>query len=112
MDQHAESSWPFDQQPNVAAFTLKRIIWSIEGAPPAPVLFVSHDKDDHAWQFLDGNEADTADAAIVSMEEMLRRDPTLREIADLPPGWVAVRASVGQPWSRFRREADDSRSFS
>jgi hypothetical protein len=26
--------------------------------------------------------------------------PTLFDVADLPPGWIARRASMGAPWHR------------
>jgi hypothetical protein len=94
--------WPWDQAPNAAAITLRSVL---DGAP---ILFVSHDSDDDGWQFLDGgSSADPADGRIIGMREVLRRDPTLRDIADLPPGWVARRDVVGKPWIR-ERHADPS----
>ena len=94
--------WPWDQAPNAAAITLRSVL---DGAP---ILFVSHDSDDDGWQFLDGlSRADPADARLIGMREVLRRDPTLRDIADLPPGWVAHRDGVGEPWAR-ERHADGS----
>jgi len=41
--------WPFDQLPNCAVITLRRIVFG-----SAPILHVTHDRDDHGWQFLDG----------------------------------------------------------
>jgi hypothetical protein len=37
------------------------------------------------------------------MNKALQLDATLREVADLPPGWTARRSAVGAPWVR---EAD------
>jgi hypothetical protein len=65
-----------------------------------PILLVSHDEDDEGWQFLDGNAPDGSEARIISMGQALERDPSLRLVADLPPGWVAWRASTGDPWKR------------
>ena len=97
-----DPDWPFDQAPNVGALTVRAIL---EGDP---VLFVSHDADDHGWQFLDGREPDTREGRLIGMHEVLRIDPTLRSIADLPPGWIAWRDRVGAPWSRARHtEVDD-----
>ncbi len=91
-----EKNWPFDQPPNCAAIFLRQIVR--EGAP---VLFVSHDEDDHGWQFLDGSESpDEADALIVCMYHVLDSDPTLYQLSDLPPGWQAWRRSVDEPWAR------------
>jgi hypothetical protein len=93
-------SWPFDQPPNCAVITLRRIV---DGGP---ILFVSHDKDDDGWQFLDGESAGVDEALLVSLKSMLNRDPTLGELADLPAGWTATRESVDHPW---RRSTNDVR---
>ena len=85
--------WPFDQQANVAAVTSRRVM---EGAP---ILLVVHYSDDHSWAFLDGLEFDMADALLVGMGNMLKLDPTLAGIAELPPGWVARRRAPGEPWA-------------
>jgi hypothetical protein len=86
--------WSFDQPPNAAAITLRRII-KPSIIPPSDVLFVSHDEDDHGWQFLDGGPVTPEDGAIVGMGTMLMHDASLVEIADLPPGWIATRAKIG-----------------
>jgi hypothetical protein len=91
----SKSSWPFDQPTSGAAITLRSIVFG-----GSPVLFVSHDEDDHGWQFLGRGVPDASDAAVVSMREMADRDPTLLEIADLPPGWVAHRSTTGGTWYR------------
>ena len=87
-------TWPFDQEPNVAAITSKAVM---DGAP---VLLVSHDADDHAWSFLDGKALDVGAAWLVSMKSVVEVHPDLVEIADLAPGWIATRASVDLPWVR------------
>ena len=88
------SDWPFDQPPNAAAITVRSVL---DGAP---ILFVSHDEDDDGWQFLDGNEVNQDEARIVGMGTAFRLDPTLADIADLPPGWIAWRDGPGMPWRR------------
>jgi hypothetical protein len=64
------------------------------------VLFVSHDEDDHSWQFLDGHNPIIEEGRLISMADALARDPTLRTVADLPPGWIASRERVGGKWDR------------
>ncbi len=95
--------WPFGDEPrNVAVFTTRQVL---EGRP---VVRVSHDADDGAWQFLcDSPERPIADARIVALEEALRRDPTLAEVADLPLGWGAWRARPGAPWQRAPNARDE-----
>ena len=65
-----------------------------------PILLVSHDEDDHSWQFIGSSDASMADAMLVALEEVVRRDPTVIEVADLEPGWQALRDFVGGPWTR------------
>lgn len=65
-----------------------------------PILLVSHDADDHGWQFIGTSDASMTDAMLVALDEIVKIDPTVLEIADLEPGWQAIRESVGSPWSR------------
>jgi hypothetical protein len=88
------TDWPFDQPPNAAALTVRSIL---EGDP---ILHVSHDIDDHGWQFLDGRDVDVDEGRVICMADALKRDPTLRELADLPPGWIAWRETAASPWNR------------
>jgi hypothetical protein len=90
--------WPFDQAKNVATISSKAVV--IAGCP---VLLVIHYSDDDSWAFLEGDEFSIDTGLVVSMAHAVERDPTLFEIADLPPGWVARRECVGGMWTR---EAD------
>ena len=65
-----------------------------------PILLVSHDEDDHGWQFIGSSEASMADAMLVALEEIVNVDPTVLEVADLEPGWQALREVVGGAWTR------------
>jgi hypothetical protein len=87
--------WPFDQPPNCAAFSLWQIV---RGG--VPILHVTHDNEDHGWQFLGWEDAEVGDVAIVSLSEILELDPSVRAVADLPPGWHAWRRAAGEPWVR------------
>ena len=83
--------WPFDQAPDVAAITTVGAI-----GRGLPVLVVQHYDDDHSWGFLCGTTDKTKDGRIISMGRALQLDPSLRSIADLPPGWIARPATT---WS-------------
>jgi hypothetical protein len=96
------ADWPFDQPPSSAAITLRSIVFE-----RAPILHVSHDKDDHGWQFLGLEDADPDQAAVVGMETVLKLDPSVREVADLPPGWHAWRESRSSPWRREPSPSND-----
>jgi hypothetical protein len=66
----------------------------------APILLVTHDAEDHGWQFLGSDGADEADAAVVALEEIVQLDSSVLEVADLPPGFSAWRESKSAPWQR------------
>lgn len=87
--------WPFDQAPNVAAITTVRVL-----KDKFPVLRVTHYSDDHSWAFTCGTTNATKDGRVIGMRHALELDPTLRTIADLPPGWTAWRERIGAEWHR------------
>lgn len=87
--------WPFDQGRSTEALTTRQVM---RGG--SPVLQVTHYADDHSWAFTCGTTNETEDAMLVSMEQVISRDPSLFGIADLPPGWSAWRASLDAPWQR------------
>jgi hypothetical protein len=90
--------WPFEDPPNLAVITSKRILDAEQ-----PIRYVSHDLDDGGWQFLDGGNVDDEDAMVVGLGTIVRFDPTVRELADLPLGWYAWRNAVGEQWQRQKR---------
>ena len=90
-------AWPFEDSRNTASITTRQVL---DGAP---VLLVTHDDDDGSWQFLCGTTDDPADARVVGLGQMYSRDPSLGEVADLPEGWRAWRASSGGQWERSPR---------
>ena len=87
--------WPFDQPENCGTIISRAIL---DGRNA--ILYVSHDEDDHAWQFLDNETFEANDAALVCLSHVLRLDSTVVEVADLEPGWIATRSHLGGPWVR------------
>ncbi len=77
---------------------MRQILEGIE-----PILLVSHDDEDHGWQFIGLTDANMSDAKLVCLSEIVEFDPTVLEVADLPPGWQAVRNDGGMQWTRRRR---------
>jgi hypothetical protein len=76
-----------------------------------PVLYVEHAAGDGSWQFVNGVAGDTEDEAnvvLVHAEHVLELDPTLRRLADLPPGWCAWRPPGSDDWTRGPRPDDPS----
>jgi len=88
-----KENWPFDQPKDCAVITLKAVM-----ANNAPILWVYHDLDDHGWQFLSTNDFSVDDAMVVSLENMIQRDPSLFTIADIQPGYHAYRATKNEDW--------------
>jgi hypothetical protein len=68
-----------------------------------PVLVVSHDADDGAWQFLCGTTNDPKDGVSEHLGRMLERHPDLVELGDLPLGWIAWREDESSGWVREPR---------
>jgi hypothetical protein len=91
-----ETQWPFDQQPRVAALTTRQVL-----EDGLPILRVVHYLEDEDWAFTCGTTNANEDARLISMEEALKIDPTLTEVADLPLGWGASRTHIGGSWSKF-----------
>lgn len=89
-------SWPSDQPRDCSVFTTRQILDGTE-----PILRVTHDSDDHGWQFL-GRKSREEDAKIIALHEAVELDSSILQLADLPPGWHAWRDSIEDPW---RREA-------
>jgi hypothetical protein len=90
-----KNEWPFPDAPNTAVFTTQDIL---EG--DKPILLVTHDQDDGAWQFHPAKTVMATEGRIVALEEMVFHDPSLIELADLPPGWIAIRDSIKTAWKR------------
>jgi hypothetical protein len=96
-----QDDWPFDQPRICAVIALRSIMFGRE-----PILHITHDADDHGWQFLRINTPDVQDAAVVSLQEVVERDGTLFEIGDLPPGWHAWGASKEGAWQRAIKDCE------
>ena len=87
------ADWRFDQARDVAAATSAAVLAG------APILLVVHYSDED-WGFFDGAPLDTSNGRVIGMEEAVSLDPSLNEIADLPAGHVARRATRDAPWIR------------
>jgi hypothetical protein len=95
MKRNHGDAWPFDQPRNCTTITMRQVLDGSE-----PILLVSHDADDHGWQFIGTSDASVKDGRVVCLEEIVKLDPTVLEVADLPPGWQAIREEVGGAWTK------------
>jgi hypothetical protein len=91
--------WPFDQAPDAVAISDASVVDDRK-----PVLLVIHSSDDHGWLFLSDGPFSPERGRIIRMDEACSRDPTLLDVADLPPGWTAKRHSATDPWLREQPE--------
>ena len=64
------------------------------------IVLVIHDSGHGGWQFMDGQDVKGRKPAVIPKEVLLRLDPSLAELKDLPVGWRARRASSNFPWIR------------
>ncbi len=64
------------------------------------IVLVIHDSGHGGWQFMDGQDVKGSKPAVIPKEVLLRLDPSLAELKDLPVGWRARRASSKVPWIR------------
>lgn len=87
-------AWPFDDAENTAVFTTDYVL-----KLGHPIVRVTHDEEGD-WQFHAPEGAADAEPRIVGLCEMVELDSSLLDLADLPPGWVAIRTNVGSPWQR------------
>jgi hypothetical protein len=92
-------AWPFADAPNTASFTSTHIF-----KQGMPILQVSHDENDGAWQFHSGQSVTTKDLMIVGLDEIVRLDASIAALADLPLGWQATRSSPSSEWVRKARK--------
>lgn len=93
-------NWPFADSENTAVFTTRQVFDDGQ-----PILYVSHDADDGAWQFHTGGTGVSAgDALVVCLKNVVELDPAICALADLPLGWIAERKNKGRPWERRPRQ--------
>ncbi|MGB4093323.1 MAG: hypothetical protein WBK46_15500 [Ruminococcus flavefaciens] len=86
----------FLEDENTAVITTKAVIMN-----ERPIVLVFHDKDDGMWEFLDGEDVNEENAAVVSLSEILELDKSLNELAELPIGFGAFRDDKDQDWNWF-----------
>lgn len=81
----------FYEKRNLGVYTTRQVL---EGEP---VLYVYHNEDGD-WQFHSSANPDVNDAKLVSLESLVKLDPTLNNIYFLQYGWNAWRNGVDDDW--------------
>jgi hypothetical protein len=95
------TSWPFDQPPTCAVFVTQEVFSGDE-----PILHVTHDADDHGWQFVGLTYSGPEKARVMSLAEVVPTDSSLFELSKLPVSWHPWRHAVKEPW--IREPLDDT----
>lgn len=93
--------WKFSDPPHTGVFTTKRIMKDEE-----PIVYVSHDLDDGAWQFHGTSESARESISYVCFHHIVDKDSSIGELHDLPLGWRARRDSPSAPWTREPRPSE------
>jgi uncharacterized protein DUF4262 len=96
-------NWKFPDPPHTGVFLSGAVQTGAE-----PVTYVSHDKEDGAWQFLGDSMVGEGKPVVSCFHHPIDKDPTLNELADLPLGWWAERAKPGDPWIRREHEPEET----
>lgn len=90
------NDWLFNDPPNLVVITTNKVLQG------NPILYVSHDRDDGGWQFHTGEALNINDAKLVSLQQIIKLDSSVKDLADLPLGWIATRESITDNWLRSR----------
>lgn len=85
--------WKFKDKKNTAVFTTVQVM-----NREMPILYVSHDEDDGAWQFHDGNDVNINNAKVVTLGEIISIDISINQLSELPLGWIATRDTINDLW--------------
>lgn len=85
----------FEDTLNTAVFTTSFVV-----KDKHEITYVTHDAEDGAWQFFSNDDFDNYEdvAMLVSMEEIIKIDQSVLEIADMSLGYYASRESKIDSW--------------
>ena len=83
----------FKEDLNTAIFTTRSILYKHEA-----IQFVFHHEEDGAWEFIGKGTYDEHDYIVISLEEIIKLDKSVLNIADLPLGFEAFRSNLKSEW--------------
>ena len=106
MRRFVDHPFPGDRFPSELGAVIQRTV--LDGVLPA--RYVAHTPD-NSWLVGDGIDDPNEEGAVIAahIRHVVDRDPTLEQLATLPPGFHASRASTDDPWEieRFAWLGDD-----
>ncbi|MBA9076217.1 immunity protein Imm33 domain-containing protein [Rufibacter quisquiliarum] len=91
----------FKESNDTAVFTTKFVL-----DDKKEITYVTHESDDGAWQFFSDDEFMDFEkvAKVVGLGEIIERDRTVLELADMPIGHYAYRKNISDKWTVQRQE--------
>ena len=92
--------YQFAEPENTACFSCKHIFHEA-----ADILMATHDVDG-GWQFLCGGDHVEADAMIVGMGEVVKVDPSVNALYEMPKGIGAFRDNPDSEWKPYRLSSE------
>ncbi|MCX4460442.1 hypothetical protein OG585_51580 (plasmid) [Streptomyces sp. NBC_01340] len=91
-----ELSWPFEGE--VFPQGLLAIIQRSVSAGEFPALTVIHDDEDD-WLVSDGvHDPNGGASSVLHLQHVVDSDPSLAQLATMPPGYVARRSTAADTW--------------
>lgn len=86
----------FQESPNTAVLTTKFVMEDHK-----PIVEIKHSADDGSWEFYsDDSFDDFKDAArVMSLQQMIKLDSSILEIADMKLGYHAHRNATSDSWT-------------
>ena len=90
-----KNTYGFNTSLNTAVFTTSFVI-----DDKKLITRVSHYKEDGAWEFLSDDEFVEFEkvAKLVSLEEIIDLDPSIKDLFNLEEGYYALRKSLNAKW--------------
>ncbi|MDR2285363.1 MAG: hypothetical protein LBE37_19280 [Sphingobacterium sp.] len=84
-----------DENLNTAVLTTKNIFFK-----NVLISYVFHHMEDCMWEFREDRKVpEDSDFLVVSLEEIIDKDPSVKDILSLPLGFVAYRINISKEWS-------------
>lgn len=93
MTSHSLPPFAFPDPPDTAVLVCTHVLEKGDA-----ILYVTHDEEDGMWQFLCGKAHVPEEARVVSLACVLRLDPSLESLGQMPCGAFAERKRRRRPF--------------
>ena len=97
------NNWTFKEQRSAIVVTEKVIVDGL-----SPILYVFRDSVDGQWIFLSDEKSAGDEVDVVTLEEIVKLDNSVKQLSDLPAGWKAWRETKDKPWNRSKLKRESN----